>query len=59
MKRLDLDAARSKQKKNKMFNSQSNTPAAMVDVSIFRRYPRRMIHSHFFLLSHKWKSLVT
>jgi len=35
MKRLDLDAARSKQKKNKMLNSQHNTPVAMNDVSSF------------------------
>jgi hypothetical protein len=35
MKRLDLDAARSKQKKNKMLNSQHNTPVAMTDVSSF------------------------
>jgi hypothetical protein len=31
MKRLDLDAAKSKQKKNKML---TNTPIAMADVSI-------------------------
>ncbi|CAF4086818.1 unnamed protein product, partial [Rotaria sp. Silwood2] len=31
MKRLDLDAARSKQKKNKMLNRDSTTPVAMAD----------------------------
>lgn len=33
MKRLDLDAARSKQKKMKMINSQSSAPVAMADSS--------------------------
>ena len=35
MKRLDLDAARSKQKKNKMLSGQSSASVPMADVSIF------------------------